>query len=303
MANLSVNIAGVEFKNPLITASGTFGYGKEYERFYPLSILGGISTKGTTLERRFGNPAPRVAETPMGMLNSVGLENPGLDQFLEKELPYLMGKDTVVIANIAGNTVEDCVEICQRLDETAVHMIELNISCPNVKHGGAAFGTSCESAAEITKAVRKVTTKPLMVKLSPNVTSIADIAKSVEYAGADAVSLINTIVGMRIDINSKRPVLRQNVGGLSGPAVFPVAVRMVWQVANAVKIPVVGMGGISSWLDAVEMMMAGAAAFQVGAALFSDPMLPVNLIKGLEEYLSNKGIENISDITGSVIPW
>lgn len=303
MADLTVKIAGVEFKNPLITASGTFGYGKEYENFYPLSILGGISTKGTTLERRFGNPSPRTAETPMGMLNSVGLENPGLDRFIEVELPYLLQKDTVVLANIAGSTIEDCVEVCRRLDSTGVHMIELNISCPNVKQGGVAFGISCASAAEITKEVRKATSKPLIVKLSPNVTCITDIARAVEDEGADAVSLINTILGMRIDINTRKPILKQNVGGLSGPAVFPVALRMVWQVASAVKIPVIGMGGISSSQDAIEMMMSGAAAFQVGTAMFANPVLPVEIIDGLQEYLDQNGIADVNEIVGSVIPW
>ncbi|WP_270738921.1 dihydroorotate dehydrogenase [Massilioclostridium coli] len=303
MADLSVKIAGVPFKNPLITASGAFGYGKEYEQLYPLSILGGISTKGTTLEPRFGNPAPRVAETPAGMLNSVGLENPGLDHFIQEGLPYLLQKDVTIVANIAGSTIEDCMEVCSRLDETDVHMIELNISCPNVKHGGAAFGTSCTSAAEITKAVRKATKKPLMVKLSPNVTDITEIAKAVEAEGADAVSLINTLLGMRIDINNRRPILKQNVGGMSGPAVFPIAVRMVWQVANAVNIPVVGMGGISRWQDAVEMMMAGAAAFQIGAALFSNPIAPIEILEGLNQYLEDNGIQTVQEIVGSVQPW
>lgn len=303
MANLAVKVAGVEFKNPLITASGAYGYGKEYEQFYPLSSLGGISTKGTTLEPRMGNPAPRVAETPAGMLNSVGLENPGLDTFIEEGLPYLMTRGTTIVANIAGSTAEDCAEVARRLDETDVHMIELNISCPNVKHGGAAFGTSCDCAAQVTKAVRAATKKPLMVKLSPNVTSITDIAKAVEDAGADALSLINTLLGMRIDIRTGRPILKQNVGGLSGPAVFPIAVRMVWQVANAVEIPVVGMGGITRWQDAVEMMMAGASAFQVGAALFSDPMAPLEIIDGLNRYLDKNNIKNVSDIVGSVKPW
>lgn len=303
MANLAVKVAGVDFKNPLITASGAYGYGKEYENFYPLSILGGISTKGTTLEPRPGNPAPRVAEAPAGMLNSVGLENPGLERFLQDGLPYLMTRGTTIVANIAGSTMEDCAEVARRLDETDVHMIELNISCPNVRQGGAAFGTSCDCAAQVTKAVRAATKKPLIVKLSPNVTSIVDIAKSVEAAGADAVSLINTLLGMRIDINTGRPVLRQNVGGMSGPAVRPLAVRMVWQVANAVSIPVVGMGGISSWQDAVEIMMAGASAFQVGAALFTNPMAPVEIIDGLNRYLDEHHIKNASDLVGSVKPW
>lgn len=303
MADLSVKICGVDFKNPIIPASGVFGYGHEYEELFPLDKLGGIATKGTTLHRRTGNIAPRIAETPSGMLNSVGLQNPGIDHFIEKELPYLLSKDVTILANIAGSTPEECVEVAQKLDATDVHMIELNISCPNVKQGGAAFGTSCELAAEVTRKVRDATKKPLIVKLSPNVTSIADIAKSVEAAGADAVSLINTLLGMRIDVNTGRPILRNNVGGLSGPAVFPVAVRMVWQVANAVDIPVIGMGGVASGRDAVELMMAGASAVQVGAAIFTDPIAPVRIIEEMNEFLDNKGIASVNDIIGAVKPW
>ncbi|MDY4414342.1 MAG: dihydroorotate dehydrogenase [Ruminococcus sp.] len=303
MADLSVNICGVDFKNPIIPASGVFGYGREYEELFPLSKLGGIATKGTTITRRNGNPSPRIAETPSGMLNSVGLQNPGIDYFIETELPNLLTKDTVIIANIAGSTVEECVTIAEKLDKTDVHMIELNISCPNVKQGGAAFGTSCASAENITAEVRKATEKPLIVKLSPNVTSIADIAKAVESAGADSVSLINTLLGMRIDINTQRPILKNNVGGLSGSAVFPIAVRMVWQVANAVKIPVIGMGGVSSGKDAIELMMAGASAVQVGAAIFTDPFAPVKIIDEMNEWLDSKNIKSVREIIGSVKPW
>lgn len=303
MADLSVNICGVDFKNPIIPASGVFGYGREYEELFPLSKLGGIATKGTTLNQRTGNLAPRIAETPSGMLNSVGLQNPGIDRFIDKELPYLMTKDLVVLANIAGSTVEECVQVAEKLEDTDVHMIELNISCPNVKQGGAAFGTSCDMAAEVTRQVRKATTKPLVVKLSPNVTSITEIAKAVEAAGADAVSLINTLLGMRIDVNTGRPVLRNNVGGMSGPAVFPIAVRMVWQVSNAVNIPIIGMGGVSSGRDAIELMMAGASAVQVGAAIFTDPLAPVKIIREMNEFLDNKGISSVCDIIGTVKPW
>ncbi len=303
MADLSVKIAGVEFKNPVIPASGAFGYGREYERFYPLSKLGGISVKGTTITKRPGNPVPRIAETPAGMLNSVGLQNPGIDHFIKLELPNLKTKDTVIISNIAGSTIDECVEIARKLDPTDVDMIELNISCPNVKEGGVAFGTTCEGAAGITKQVRSATKKPLIVKLSPNVTDIASIAKAVEAEGADSVSLINTLLGMKIDINSRRPILKNNVGGLSGPAVFPVAVRMVWQVANAVKIPVIGMGGISTWEDAVEMILAGASAIQVGAAIFTNPYAPLEIIDGLNKYLDDKKIEKLSELTGKVQPW
>ena len=303
MSRLNVDFCGVSFKNPVIPASGTFGYGREYEQFYPLSRLGGISVKGTTLNRREGNPGPRVAETPSGMLNSVGLQNGGVKKFLEYEMPNLVTKDTRIIANIAGATVEECAELAAMLEGSAVDLIELNISCPNVKAGGAAFGTDCTVAGQVTRAVKDATSKPLMVKLSPNVTSITDIAKSVEANGADAVSLINTLLGMRIDIKTGRPILKNNVGGLSGPAVFPVAVRMVWQVANAVKIPVMGMGGVATWEDAVEIMMAGASAVQVGAAIFNDPYAPIKIIDGLEQYCIDNNIDNISQIVGTVKPW
>ncbi|MCR5541865.1 MAG: dihydroorotate dehydrogenase [Ruminococcus sp.] len=303
MNRLNVNFCGVDFKNPIVPASGTYGYGREYECLYPLSTLGGISVKGTTLHRREGNPAPRVAETPSGMLNSVGLQNGGVDKFLSYELPNLVTKDTRIIANIAGSTIEECAELAAKLKDSDIDMIELNISCPNVKQGGAAFGTDCNIAGAVTKAVKDNSDKPVMVKLSPNVTSIVDIAKSVEANGADAVSLINTLLGMRIDINTGRPILKNNVGGLSGPAVFPVAVRMVWQVANAVNIPVCGMGGVSTWEDAVEIMMVGASLVQVGAAIFNDPFAPVQIIDGLQKFCEDKGINNISEIVGTVKPW
>lgn len=303
MNKLAVNFAGVDFKNPLIPASGTFGYGREYEEFYSLSTLGGISVKGTTEKLRTGNLPPRIAETPAGMLNSVGLQNPGIDHFIANDLPYLKTKDTVIIANMAGSTPEGYREVAEKLDSTDVDMIEVNISCPNVKAGGAAFGVSCEGAASITKIVRAATKKPIMIKLSPNVTNIAEIAKAVEAEGADAVSLINTLLGMRIDIKSRRPILHNNVGGLSGPAIFPVAVRMVWQVANAVNIPVCGMGGISTWEDVVEMMMAGASTVQIGAALFQNPMAPVEIIEGLNKYVEDNKLNNLQDIVGAVKPW
>lgn len=303
MAKLSVNVAGVDFKNPVIPASGVFGYGREYEELFPLSALGGIATKGTTLHKRDGNPAPRIAETPSGMINSVGLQNPGIDAFIERELPNLMTKDTVILANIAGSTAEECAEVAAKLEGTDVHMIELNISCPNVKQGGAAFGVHCESAAAVTAAVRKATSKPLAVKLSPNVTSITEIAKAVEAAGADALSLINTLLGMRIDINTRRPILRNNYGGMSGPAVFPLAVRMVHQVANAVSIPVIGMGGIDSGKAAIEMMMAGARAVQVGGAIFTDPYAPVRIIEEMNQWLDEHGVADINEIVGCVETW
>ena len=303
MADLSVQVAGVEFANPVIAASGAFGYGREYDRMYEIGRLGGISVKGTTLEERMGNLPPRIAETPMGMLNSVGLQNPGVEHFIAEEIPFLRSKGVKIIANVAGSSKEDYCKIVERLSGEDIDMIELNISCPNVKKGGASFGTSCESAGEITAAVRPYCKKPLMVKLTPNVTDIVSIAKAVEAAGADAVSLINTLLGMRIDIKTRRPVLHNNVGGLSGPAVFPVAVRMVWQVANNVKIPVVGMGGVSTAEDAIEMLMAGACAVQMGAAIFADPYAPLKVIDGLNAYLKENKIEKITDLIGAVNPW
>ena len=303
MADLTVNIAGVGFKNPVITASGTFGFGREYSEFYPLREIGGLSCKGITLKPRMGNPPPRIAETPSGILNAVGLQNPGVDHFIERDLPWLKEQETVVIANIAGNTPEEYAQMAEKLSESSVDMIEMNISCPNVKHGGVQFGTSCQSVGAITREVRAHCKKPLMVKLSPNVSDIAEIARAAESEGADALSLINTLTGMRIDINTRRPIIRNNTGGLSGPAVFPVAVRMVWQTAGAVKIPVVGMGGISTWRDAVEMMLAGASAIQVGTALFSDPYAPLKIKEGLNRYLDDQGIASVTELAGMVKPW
>ena len=303
MADLTVNIAGVEFKNPVITASGTFGFGREYSEFYPLKEIGGLSCKGITLKPRMGNPPPRIAETPSGILDAVGLQNPGVDYFIERDLPWLKEQETVVIANIAGNTPEEYAQMAEKLSESSVDMIEMNISCPNVKHGGVQFGTSCQSVGAITREVRAHCKKPLMVKLSPNVSDIAEIARAAESEGADALSLINTLTGMRIDINTRRPIIRNNTGGLSGPAVFPVAVRMVWQTAGAVKIPVVGMGGISTWRDAVEMMLAGASAIQVGTALFSDPYAPLKIKEGLNRYLDDQGIASVTELAGMVKPW
>ena len=303
MADLKVNIAGVEFQNPVIGASGTVGFGREYGEFYPLSVFGGISCKGITLQPRQGNPAPRIAETPSGMLNAVGLQNPGVDHFIQNDLSWLKEQNTVVIANIAGNTYEDYCQMAEKLSVTDVDMIELNISCPNVKSGGVQFGTSCESVGAITKAVRQFCKKPLIIKLSPNVTDIVSIAKSAEYEGADAVSMINTLTGMRIDIHNRRPIIRNNTGGLSGSAVFPVAVRMVCQVAQAVKIPVIGMGGITTWQDAVEMMIAGASALQIGTVLFKDPYAPVKINEGIKQFLDENNISSVTELTGTVKLW
>lgn len=301
MADLSVNIAGVHFNNPIIAASGTIGFGREYSEFYPLSVFGGISCKGTTLKERLGNPPPRIAETPMGMLNAVGLQNPGVEHFIKYDLPWLREQNTVVIANVAGSTQEDYCKMVEILSETDIDMVELNISCPNVKEGGVQFGTSCQSVGAITKAVRKFCKKPLMIKLSPNVADIAEIAKAAESEGADAVSLINTLTGMRIDINTRKPIIKNVTGGMSGPAVFPVAVRMVWQVKNAVKIPVIGMGGVTTWKDAVEMLMAGADALQIGTALFTNPYAPVEIAKGLNQYLDDHNMKSVTELTHTVI--
>lgn len=303
MADLKVTIAGVTLANPLIAASGTFGFGREYGELYPLSTLGGISCKGITLAERPGNPPPRVTETPSGMLNAVGLQNPGVEHFIREDLPWLRQQGTAVIANIAGNTPEDYCAMAERLSDSDVDMIEMNISCPNVKQGGVQFGTSCQGVGSITGLVRRYCKKPLMVKLSPNVADIGEIAAAAEAAGADAISLINTLTGMRIDIDSRRPILRNNTGGLSGPAVFPVAVRMVWQAAQRVNIPVVGLGGIATWQDAVEMLLAGADALQIGTALFTDPYAPVKILQGLEQYLEKKGISSVAELTGAVQPW
>ncbi len=303
MADLSVKVCGVAFKNPIIPASGVFGYGREYAQYYPLSLLGGIAAKGTTPLKQNGNPAPRIAETPAGMLNSVGLQNPGMDAFLQTELPWLLQQNTVILANFAGSSPEACAESAAKLDKTDVHMLELNISCPNVKNGGLAFGAQADTAASMVKTVRKATKKPLVVKLSPNVTDITEIAKAVEAEGADAVSLINTLLGMRIDLRTRRPILKNNTGGLSGPAVFPVAVRMVWQVANAVKIPIIGMGGVASGKDAAELMMAGAAAVQVGTAVLTDPYAPVRIIQELNQWLDENNIKTAAELTGTMRPW
>lgn len=301
--DLSVTVAGVDFPNPVIAASGTYGFGQDYTDLYPLNRLGGISCKGTTLLTKDGNPSPRIAETPEGMLNSVGLQNPGIDVFISDYLPTAKKQGNVIIANIAGATLDDYKNAVEKLDGTDVDMIELNISCPNVKQGGASWGITCDGAASVTKAVRSVTHKPLMVKLTPNVTNIADIAKAVEAEGADCISLINTLLGMRIDIKTRRPILKNNVGGFSGPAVFPVALRMVWQVANAVNIDVVGMGGISTAEDAVEMMMAGAKAIQMGTAIFTDPYSPLKVIDGLEKYMIDNNLDSLDEIVGTVRPW
>ena len=300
MADLKVSVAGVEFHNPLIAASGTFGFGREYAEFYPLSALGGISSKGITLKARPGNPAPRIAEAPGGMLNAVGLQNPGVDHFIEKDLPWLREQGVTIIANIAGNTPEDYCAMAEKLNDTDIDMIEMNISCPNVKQGGVQFGTSCAGVEDITKAVRAHCKKPLMVKLSPNVADIAEVAKAAEEGGADAISLINTLTGMKIDVARKTFALANKTGGMSGPCVKPVAVRMVYEVANAVNIPILGMGGIQNTEDALEFLMAGATMVAVGTANFFNPYATSEIIDGLEEYVKKENLSGIQDIIGIV---
>ena len=281
--DISVNIAGVKLKNPIITASGTCGFGREMNEIFPISALGAVCGKGTTLNPREGNESPRIAETPSGMLNSVGLQNPGVDYFIEKELPFMKAAGATVIANIAGSTIEDYVETARRISLTSTDMVELNISCPNVKNGGLAFGVDPKTVSEVTKKVKDVLHQPLIVKLSPNVTSITEIALAAESAGADAVSLINTLLGMRIDIKTGKPILANVFGGLSGPAVLPVAVRMVYQVSHAVKIPVIGMGGIMSAENVIEFMYAGAKAVMIGTASLIDPAAPYKILKDYEK--------------------
>ena len=303
MADMRVKLAGVDLKNPITMASGTFGFGREYGEFFDISRLGGISVKGLTPLPRNGNPSPRIAETPLGMLNSVGLQNPGVDAFIARELPWLKTQGLTIIANISGNTPEEYGEMCDKLSAAGVDMIEVNISCPNVKAGGLAYGTKPEMAAEVTEIAKRHATVPIMVKLSPNVTDITEIARAVEGAGADANSLINTIRGMVIDVNTRRPVLKMNTGGLSGPAILPVAVRMVWEVASAVKVPILGMGGISTGADAAQMLLAGATAVAVGAATFSDPYAPLRILEELEAICDRQGLKSVTELTGAIQPW
>jgi dihydroorotate dehydrogenase (NAD+) catalytic subunit len=301
MVNLSVNLNGLQLKNPVITASGTFGYGEEYNDFFDVSLLGGIVVKGTTLNHREGNDYPRMAETPMGMLNAVGLQNKGVDYFITDIYPRIKHFQTNMLVNVSGSTIEEYVATAEKLaDLSHIPGIELNISCPNVKEGGMAFGTSCPSAIAVVEAVRRVYPKHLMVKLSPNVTNIAEIAKGVEGAGADSVSLINTLLGMAIDIHKRKPKLSTITGGLSGPAVKPIAVRMVWQVAKAVQIPIVGLGGISNADDAIEFILAGASAIQIGTANFVDPMISIKVIEGIEAYMINNGFTDVKSMSGLV---
>ena len=301
MDRLKVTIGDLELKNPVTTASGTFGYGNEYADFIDLNRLGGIFVKGTTLEPREGNDYPRMAETASGMLNAVGLQNKGVDYFVEEIYPTIKHYDTHVIVNVSGSTVEDYATCAEKLiDLEKIPAIELNISCPNVKEGGMAFGTSAASAARVTQAVRKIYPKTLIVKLSPNVTDIAEIAKAVEAEGADAVSLVNTFLGMAIDVESRKPLLSTVTGGLSGPCIKPIALRMVWQVYHAVNIPIIGIGGISNWKDAVEFILAGATAIQIGTYNFIDPTVSVKVIECIENYLDKHNLRSISALIGKL---
>ena len=301
MVDLRTTLCGIELDNPVIPASGTFGYGREFSDLYDINILGTFSFKGTTKDPRFGNPTPRIAETTSGMLNAVGLQNPGVDKVISEELPALAKVfHKPVMANVSGFSVEDYVYTCEKLDkEPQVGWLEVNISCPNVHGGGMSFGTDPKSAAEVTAAVKKVTTKPVIMKLTPNVTDIVSVAKACQDAGADGISLINTLLGMRIDLKTRRPLLANNTGGLSGPAVFPVALRMVWQVARAVVIPVVGMGGVSTAKDVLEMMLAGASAVEVGAANLTDPFACKKIIEALPSEMEKLGISSLREIIGT----
>lgn len=301
MANLNVNINGLELRNPVLTASGTFGYGTEFEDFIDLEKLGGFIVKGTTLHHREGNPYPRMAETPSGMLNAVGLQNKGVDYFVEHIYPGIKAINSNILVNVSGSTISDYSATAEKINELEnIPGIELNISCPNVKEGGMAFGTSCSSAAEVIKAVRKVYHKHLMVKLSPNVTNIQEIALAVESEGADSVSLINTLMGMAINAKTRKPVLSTITGGLSGPCVKPIALRMVWQVSKVVKIPVIGLGGIMNATDVVEFLLAGASAVQIGTANFIDPAVTIKIIDGLNDYLDQNGFTSVKDIIGGL---
>ena len=300
MADLRVNVCGVPFKNPVIAASGTFGFGKEFNEIYDISVLGGISTKGLTLEPRLGNPTPRIAEGYGVILNAVGLQNPGVEEFIRDDLPFLRGKDTVVIANVAGRTIDDYAGICARLDGL-VDMIELNISCPNVKCGGMAFGIRPESVKEVTRAAKGALKKtPLIVKLSPNVESIAANALAAQEGGADCLSLINTLTGMVVDIDRRRPLIANNTGGVSGAGIRPIAVRMVWEVCQAVSVPVIGMGGITCAEDVLEFIIAGASAVQVGTANFTDTLAMPRIIGGLNEWLDARGIKTLQELRGTL---
>lgn len=300
MTDLRVKIADIEFKNPLIAASGTFGFGKEYEEYYDISKLGGVSTKGLTLNPKDGNEGIRLFETPSGLMNSIGLENPGIKAFIDKELDFLLSKDLITLVNIGGNNIEDYLEAVRLISETEAQMIELNISCPNVKSGGMAFGIKTCVAKDVVKKVRDITDKPLIVKLSPNANDIVEMAKACEEVGADALSLVNTFNAMAIDIDRRKTVFNNKTAGLSGPAIKPIALRMTYEVAKAVNIPVIGMGGIRNYTDVIEFIMAGASAVQVGTMNFTEPMIMANMVEDLEKYMNDNKIESFEEIRGII---
>ncbi|MBQ5950815.1 MAG: dihydroorotate dehydrogenase [Lachnospiraceae bacterium] len=297
--NLSVSFAGVQMKNPITTASGTFGSGQEYAEIFDLSLLGAVTTKGVANVPWVGNPVPRVAETPSGMLNAIGLQNPGIDTFCERDIPFLKQYDTKIIVNVCGHAAEEYEAVVERLSEQPVDLLEINVSCPNVREGGIAFGTDPRAVEAITKRLRAKARQPIIIKLSPNVTDIAEMARAAESAGADGISLINTLIGMKIDVERRRPLLANGTGGLSGPAIHPVAVRMVYQAAGAVKIPVLGMGGVRTAEDALELILAGATAVAVGTATFADPMAAVKVIDGIRAYMERHGVSDVNDLIGA----
>ena len=300
MANMKVTMCGVEFNNPITVASGTFGSGMEYDSLVDLNRLGAVTTKGVAAVPWEGNPTPRVAETPSGMLNAIGLQNPGIDVFLERDIPFLKKYDTRIIVNVCGHSEEEYLAVVERLNDADIDMMEINISCPNVKEGGISFGTDPKGVESITRAIRSVAKKPVIMKLSPNVTSIAEIARAAEAGGADGISLINTITGMKIDIRRRTFLLANKTGGMSGPAIHPVAVRMVYEASQAVSIPIIGMGGVATFEDAVELMLVGATLVAVGSANFSNPRVTMDIIDGMEKYLDDMGIQNVSEIIGTV---
>lgn len=296
----NVNICGIDFKNPVIAASGTFGFGREFQEYFSIEKLGGISTKGLTLKKRNGNKGIRIYETPAGLMNSIGLQNPGVNRFIKKELPFLEEKDTVILANLGGNTLDDYLQGIELLNSTTVNMIELNISCPNVKEGGMAFGIKCDTAMEVVKAVKKICKKPLIVKLSPNAENIKEMAFSCVSAGADALSLVNTFNALAIDIYNKKPIFNNITAGLSGPAIKPIALRMVYEVNKVVDVPIIGIGGITTGMDAIEFIMAGASAIQVGSANFIKPDISLDIIKDIEEFMKTQGINSLAEIRGII---
>lgn len=295
-----VNICGVEFKNPVIAASGTFGFGREFQDYFSIEKLGGISTKGLTLKKRDGNKGMRIHETPAGLMNSIGLQNPGIQGFIDEELPFLEEKDTIIIANLGGSTIEDYIKGMELLNSTAVDMVELNISCPNVKEGGMAFGIKCDSANDIVRRVKNICKKPLVVKLSPNAENIREMASSCVEAGADALSLVNTFNALAIDIVKRKPVFNNVTAGLSGPCIKPIALRMVHEVFQAVNVPIIGLGGITNWKDAIEFIMAGADAIQIGSANFIKPDISLDIINGIEGFMEEEGIKDLKEITGII---